>query len=517
MSDSVSTAEFRESRNRTPLRRVLIVTHAGIAALFAIAAIVSVVVIDQQHHDATIRYGATRDAQSLAAAVALAWDRPVTLVGAINEQTSIRDSVMIVGGRSRTLDGRLPTIASSGPPTSAATQAHAASGLTGQTAAQLATQGGHHVVVAWAPVRHDNRIVASVVLVEPVDPSLPHTAGLLVLVLLGVAAVVAAGLLGWLVARRVSTPIEELADVVYERAVGSDTPPSFPRRLVREVAMLATTLESALGRTNRDTRAQLRRSERQRTLVQQVSHNLRTPLSVLDLRLQQLELLESNSLADDPDLHVERARLLAKLRAQVDVLEQQVGEVVERTRSDPADEHTEVVDLAVVVANRLRSTRPLLDHRKAELVTDLKPGSVVEGSRAELEAVIDELVVNAVKFAPPRSVVKVSVRADEQSGTALLAVADNGPGVTPAERTEVLGEGVRGKGAAPGTGTGLGLYLVSQIVTRLDGSLHLREAEQGGLEVRVVIPLFEPRPPADPEPIVLEDIPPEHAGHPASG
>ena len=67
--------------------------------------------------------------------------------------------------------------------------------------------------------------------------------------------------------------------------------------------------------------------------------------------------------------------------------------------------------------------------------------------------------MNAVKFAPPRSVVKVSVRADEQSGTALLAVADNGPGVTPAERTEVLGEGVRGKGAAPGTGTGLGLYL----------------------------------------------------------
>ena len=204
-------------------------------------------------------------------------------------------------------------------------------------------------------------------LVEPVDPSLPHTAGLLVLVLLGVAAVVAAGLLGWLVARRVSTPIEELADVVYERAVGSDTPPSVSAgRLFARVAMLATTLESALGRTNRDTRAQLRRSERQRTLVQQVSHNLRTPSSVLDLRLQQLELLESNSLADDPDLHVERARLLAKLHAQVDVLEQQVGEVVEQTRSDPADEHTEVVDLAVVVANRLRSTRPLLDHRKAE-------------------------------------------------------------------------------------------------------------------------------------------------------
>ena len=68
---------------RPPLRRVLVLTHAGLSALFALAAIVALVVIDQQHHEATIRFDATTNARSLAAAAAVAWDRPPSIATAV--------------------------------------------------------------------------------------------------------------------------------------------------------------------------------------------------------------------------------------------------------------------------------------------------------------------------------------------------------------------------------------------------------------------------------------------------
>lgn len=488
----MSTADARDLRRRVPLRRVLIATHAGIAALFAIGAMVSVVVIDQAHHRNTIRFGATRDAETLAAAVAIGWDRPSTIAAAIDNQTSIRDSVAVVAGtRSR---NRTPSpVQSSGRSIATRTQTVAATaGLRGRAGAQLGVGHGKDVVTAWAPVRRGGRVIGSVVLVEPVDPGLPHVAGLLVLGVLGIVAVAAAGVVGSLVARRLAAPIEQLTNDIYHRAVGSETPRPTRGRLVREVAMLATTLESALTRLQRSSHNALRRADRRRTLVQQVSHNLRTPVSVIDLRVQQLELVESGvTELRGAEVAAERTRILAKLREHIAVLNRQIDEVIEATRAGPTDERPELVDLARIAAERLRLIGPIAEHRKLAFQRDLADGTLVEAPRAAVEAVIDELLTNAVKFTPVRSTVRVSVAVDAASSTAVLAVGDSGPGIPADERSDVVKEGVRGRDAPPQTGTGLGLYLVSEIVAGSDGSLHLRDAAEGGVEVRVILPLAQ--------------------------
>jgi signal transduction histidine kinase len=458
-------------------------THAGLSACFALAAIVALVVIDQQHHEATIRFDATRDARSLAEATSVGWARTSLVRSAVADQTTQADGVEVTAS-----DGALLVRSGLRIPTSAVATARR-EGLADSAGAELVSAGSQPVVVAWAPVKRDGRVLGAVALMEPVSPGLAHTGDLAGVLALGVLAVLFAGLLGWMVGRWIAGPIELLADAAYQGAVGSPPPP-IPKRAVREAAMLASTLRSALERSEQGRLASVRQAERQRLLVQQVSHNLRTPLSVLALRLEQLEMLEGRE-----DGAAERARVLVRLRDQLSVLSRQVDEIISSEDSPSLAGEAPEIDLAQVVRDRLPGLRALADHRGQRIVADLTSGVWTRALPAELGAVVDELVVNAVKFAPERSVIGISVEADNASRSALLVVSDEGPGIPPDERKEVVKVHVRGADADGTPGSGLGLHLVSEILEASHGSLHLRDANHSsgtnrvGLEVRVALPL----------------------------
>ena len=95
-----------------------------------------------------------------------------------------------------------------------------------------------------------------------------------------------------------------------------------------------------------------------------------------------------------------------------------------------------------VVAERLPGLKALADHRGQRIVADIVTGVRTRAVPAELGAIVDELVVNAVKFSPERSLIRVSVEADNMSRSALLVVADQGPGIPESERKEVVKSGV---------------------------------------------------------------------------
>jgi signal transduction histidine kinase len=497
----VSGSESRTERTggrRPPLRRVLVLTHAGLSACFALAAIVASVVIDQQHHEATIRFDATRNARSLASSAAVVWDRPTSISAAIADQTTRADGVEVRASDQQATDPDATDpdatdenlIVRTGPviPELAASKG-LNSALGGNTGAELISASGQSVVVAWTPVTRDGRVLGAVTLMEPVSPGLAHTGDLAGVLALAALAVLAAGVLGWIVGRWIAGPFELLADSAYQGAIGNPPAP-IPRRAVREAGMLASTLRSALERSEQARLASVRQAERQRLLVQQMSHNLRTPLSVLTLRLEQFEMLEGSEDAD-----AARERIVARLRDQLTVLASQIDEVITQTESMPPGQENPVVDLGQVVTDRLAGLRALAGHRGQRIVTDIKTGVRTKAVAAELGAVVDELVVNAIKFAPERSVIRISVDADNMSHSALLVVSDQGPGIPASERKEVVKSGVRGVHATGMPGTGLGLHLVSEILEASHGSLHLRDVTDGttpngnGLEARVALPL----------------------------
>jgi signal transduction histidine kinase len=482
----VSGSEQRTERaggRRPPLRRVLVFTHAGLSACFALAAIVALFVIDQQHHEATLRFDATRDARSLAAAAAVGWDRPPLVASAVAQQTTESDGVQIFSDDGAPIVSTGPTIPS------AAFASAQRQGMAGAAGAELLSTGSQPVVVAWAPVKHGTTILGSVTLMEPVSPGLAHSGDLAAVLALAVLAVLLAGLIGWLVGRWIAGPIELLADAAYKGAVGSHPPP-IPRRAVREAAMFASTLRSALERSEQGRLASVRQADQQRRLVQQVSHNLRTPLSVLALRLEQLEILEERD-----DAGSERARVIARMRDQLAVLALQIDEVISVEDGVPPAGELPPIDLGQVVSERLAGLRALADYRGQRIVAEIEDGVRTKAVVAEIGAVVDELVVNAVKFAPERSVIGVSVKADTLSRSALFAVSDAGPGIPASERREVVKAHVRGARADGTPGSGLGLHLVSEILEAAQGSLHLRDVPSTdggsghGLEARVVLPL----------------------------
>nr|WP_234315335.1 sensor histidine kinase [Streptomyces globisporus] len=105
----------------------------------------------------------------------------------------------------------------------------------------------------------------------------------------------------------------------------------------------------------------------------------------------------------------------------------------------------------------------------------------------DLVTILGNLIDNAVEAAggTPHARVTVTVAARAGDGELLLRVADNGPGVRPADREAVLGRGW----STRGPGRGLGLALVGQAVSRASGTLHLTEAQEGGARFTVRLPL----------------------------
>jgi signal transduction histidine kinase len=113
---------------------------------------------------------------------------------------------------------------------------------------------------------------------------------------------------------------------------------------------------------------------------------------------------------------------------------------------------------------------------------DCPPEVAFRGARQDLEEMLGNLLDNACKWARARVWVQVGVA----GGQLQLAIADDGPGLPPARRAEVLGRGRRLDEQVPGTG--LGLAIAADLAQLYRGRLVLEEAEGGGLRALLTLP-----------------------------
>jgi signal transduction histidine kinase len=226
----------------------------------------------------------------------------------------------------------------------------------------------------------------------------------------------------------------------------------------------------------------------QRRFVQDASHELRTPLTVIDTRVQ----LAQKRLGPDSEAAGVLAELRgdsAKLAAVIEDLLHSVsgGPDVPATPTDLADLARDVVgDLAVVAGDRgiaLSAVAP----------SDPVPVAVAP---APLRRVVVALADNALKYTPDGGRVTVGVRVagggrGPGGATAVLTVADTGPGIAGPAPERVF-ERYAG-GTAPAAGGrrsfGLGLALVRDIAVRNGGSVRIAQTGSGGTTMEVSLPL----------------------------
>ena len=299
------------------------------------------------------------------------------------------------------------------------------------------------------------------------DDVLTALAGRLALITLTGAAL--AGLVGWLVARRITGPVRALADTAEQVAATQDLTTPIPVQGDDEVGRLARSFNTMLGALS-DSRRQ------QQQLIQDASHELRTPLTSLRTSA---ELLERGP-DIDPD---ERNRLLAVVAGESKELSELVTELVDlATDQRAAAPYTEVA-LDEIVARAVRQSR---DRTGREIALSTEP-ALVAGDVVLLERMVRNLLDNADKFSPAGTPVEVTLVT--VGAAARLVVADHGPGIPPEDQERVFDRFYRSAATRTLPGSGLGLAIVAQVVDVHGGEVRAGGRDGGGAVLTVVLPL----------------------------
>jgi signal transduction histidine kinase len=215
----------------------------------------------------------------------------------------------------------------------------------------------------------------------------------------------------------------------------------------------------------------------QQAFVADASHQLRTPLAALRLRLENLEADGTDSRPED----IERAL------AEVQRLSQLVDSLLVLTRAEAARRMPEPVDVGAVVAGRRDAWFALASERDVTIESDAPPIQV-RSVPGRLEQVLDNLLSNALEVAPAGSTLHVDVL--RAGADARLEVRDAGPGMSPEQRARAFDRFWRGGATRrDGGGFGLGLAIVRELVNADGGTVELDDAPEGGLRVSITLPL----------------------------
>lgn len=287
----------------------------------------------------------------------------------------------------------------------------------------------------------------------------------------GVAAVslLAAGVIAVALARSVTRPLRELQAAATALGGGDlsahapdDQGPPEVRALARAFNDTSRRLEELIGA--------------QDAFVADASHQLRTPLTALRLRLENLEA------EADPPVAAELAAALD----ESDRMSRLVDGLLALARADKAASTATAaaIDLRSVLEERRDIWLPVADERGVDLVVD--DGPVLRGLATpdRLSQVLDNLIDNALEVSPEGSVIHLAVVATP-TGPA-IHVTDHGPGMTPDQRDRAFDRFWQGP---EGTGSsGLGLAIVQKLVQADGGHVDLRETPGGGLDAVVQLP-----------------------------
>jgi signal transduction histidine kinase len=340
-------------------------------------------------------------------------------------------------------------------------------------------------VIAAMPVyqRGKGPLVGTVILAKSTE-SLDNEIRALWIILgsIAAAAMIAAALLAFGLARWVSRPLKSLdtaarrladGDLAIRAKVASGPP---------ELRRLGATFNTMAGRLEALVHGN-------RAVIADVSHQLRTPLAALRLRL---DLLATDT---DPDTGHELAGALDELAR----LSRLVDGLLTVARAENVVPVPVAVDITEVVSERVVAWHPVADDRSIVLVATTAASSGGLGStrgagrssgapvqawigEGHLEQILDNLIANALEALNPGNLVRLTTTATATA--ARIMVSDNGPGMSAEDRERAF---LRFTTSSP-NGTGLGLAIVHRLVISNGGTACLDETPGGGLTVTLDFP-----------------------------
>ena len=326
------------------------------------------------------------------------------------------------------------------------------------------------ILASAEPVYSGGRVVGAVRLTQSigaVNDRVNRT--MLGILAVGVAVLLVALVVAFLLARGIALPIARLEDVA-QRVAAGDLDARADVQGSREQRSLATSFNAMTERLGRTVRAQ-------KEFAADASHQLRTPLTGLRLRLE-----EARAVTERPEVEHE---LDAGLR-EVDRIAQTVDELLVLSRTGERDTPGEVLDLAAAAHAAGRRWEPTAAaHELALHVEVAAPTQPVWCARADLDRALDSVIENAILYGAAGR--HVTVRAAGST----IEVLDEGAGLAAGEEAAVFDRFRRGSaGVAAPSGTGLGLAIARELMRCWNGDAQLSNRAGGGARATLTLPPF---------------------------
>jgi signal transduction histidine kinase len=327
---------------------------------------------------------------------------------------------------------------------------------------------GQQILATAVPIIRDGRPIGAVRVTQSV--AAVHGAvrrAELGLVLIGLIVLALGLLAGVVIAANVARPLRRLEQVA-RRVAHGDLSARAEIEGSREQRSLSSSFNEMTDRIVRLLRSQ-------RDFVAEASHQLRTPLTGLRLRLEEAKALQTN-----PDA----TRELDAAVAEVDRLAHTVDELLVLSRAGERQLDASPIDLEELAASAVGRWRKAavgrhiaLDHKREG------DQSVGSAARPDVERALDVLLENALGYSPPGERVTVV------SAPGRIEVRDRGPGLAPEEHEAVFDRFHRGSaGLAGPPGSGLGLAIARELARGWGGEVTIHDRAGGGLVATIWLP-----------------------------
>lgn len=281
-------------------------------------------------------------------------------------------------------------------------------------------------------------------------------------------------LLCWLIALTIVRPIRQLAGAV-DRFGSGDLATRIAAPRGDEVGDLARAFNRMAERIETLMTAE-------RRLLQDISHELRSPLTRLHLAIEL-----ARTAAD-------REQAFTRIQKEVDRLTTLVETLIEMTRAegDPATRKSQPVELAALVEDVVQSCNLEAQARQCRIMVSGERGGTVSGDPELLRRAVENVLRNAIRYAPADS--DIDLRIDDRNAVTRISVRDGGPGV-PEEVLPHLAQAFfrvdESRDSATG-GVGLGLAIAQRAIHLHHGTL-VAENAHPGLRVTLSLPsLYKP-------------------------
>ena len=285
---------------------------------------------------------------------------------------------------------------------------------------------------------------------------------------IAVVVLAAVTLVGWLIARSINLPLRRLIETARRFGRGDLTLESGEAQGPPELRELSATMSTMAGEL-----AEM--IDTQRAFVADASHQLRTPLTSLRLRLENLQAtLDDGDDAAQIDLAIDEITRLSTL----------VNDLLQLARTERRD-RAAMQDLTTIVTDRVDTWSAAADLAGVRL--DLREDAgrlTVLATPGAIEQILDNLLDNALAVAPPDTTVTVSIEAGDEHHR--FAITDEGPGLGDEDKERALRRFWRGDTQRPGSG--LGLAIADGLARASGGTLSLHDGPTGGLRVVVALP-----------------------------